>query len=119
MTKERVSNLEIYAQSTSTVSSGQHQRTKGTTKVGKKKKECKLYKLYRVGQISTGYLCQLQRGWCLGMSGCLRACDGFLGDRLELKVAILLFGRTEILHTVTGMGSTALAAAVPYPGMVS
>ena len=53
------------------------------------------------------------------MSRCLRVCDGFLGDRLELRVAIPLFGRTEILHTLIIMGSTALGAAVPYPGMVS
>ena len=83
MTKERVSNLEFYAQSTSTVISGQHQRKKGTTKVGKKKKECNLYKPYRIGQISAGYLCRLQRGRCLGVSGCLRVCDGFLGDRFR------------------------------------
>ena len=105
MTKERVSNLEFYAQSTSTVISGQHQRKKGTTKVGKKKKECNLYKPYRIGQISAGYLCRLQRGRCLGVFGCLRVCDGFLGDRLELRVAIPLFGRTEILHTLIGMGT--------------
>ena len=29
---------------------------------------------------------------------------------------IALFGHLEILHTLTGMGSAALADAVPYPG---
>ena len=29
---------------------------------------------------------------------------------------IPLFGHTKILHVLLGMGSAALAAAVPYPG---
>ena len=29
---------------------------------------------------------------------------------------VALFGHTEILHTLTGTGSSALAAAVAYPG---
>ena len=33
--------------------------------------------------------------------------------------AVQLFGHTEILHTLIGMGNTALAAAVPYPGKAS
>ena len=33
--------------------------------------------------------------------------------------AIPLFGHTKILHTPIGMGSAALAAAVPYPGKTS
>ena len=31
-------------------------------------------------------------------------------------MAIPLFGHTKILQTLIGMGSAALAAAVPYPG---
>ena len=30
-----------------------------------------------------------------------------------------LFGHTEILHNLTGMGSAALAAALPYPGKMT
>ena len=33
--------------------------------------------------------------------------------------AVQLSGHTEILHTLIGMGSTALVAAVPYPGKAS
>ena len=32
--------------------------------------------------------------------------------------AMPLFGHTKIPHTLIGMGSTALVAAVPYPGKV-
>ena len=35
--------------------------------------------------------------------------------KTQTLAAIPLFGRTKILHILTGMGSTALAAAVPYP----
>ena len=34
----------------------------------------------------------------------------------QTLAAIPLFGHTKILHTLRGMGSAALAAAVPYPG---
>jgi len=33
--------------------------------------------------------------------------------------SIPLFGHTKILHTLSGVGSAALAVAVPYPGMVA
>ena len=33
-----------------------------------------------------------------------------------IQMAIPLFGHTKILQTLIGMGSAALAAAVPYPG---
>ena len=42
------------------------------------------------------------------MSGCVGVCDRFLGDRLEVRVAIPLFGHTEILHTLIRMGGAAL-----------
>ena len=36
--------------------------------------------------------------------------------KIPTLAAIALFGHTKILHTLIGMGSAALAAAVPYPG---
>ena len=38
---------------------------------------------------------------------------------LQTLAAIPLFRRTNILHAMIGMGSAALAAAVPYPGKVT
>ena len=32
------------------------------------------------------------------------------------RAAIALFGHTNVVHTVTRIGSAALAAAEPYPG---
>ena len=37
----------------------------------------------------------------------------------NISMYIPLFGHKEILHTLTGMGSVALAAAAPYPGKVT
>ena len=37
----------------------------------------------------------------------------------QTLAAIPLFGVTKILHTLIGMGSAVLAAAVPYPGKAS
>ena len=52
---------------------------------------------------------------------CAVACINTLCARYNSHTlaATPLFGHTEILHTLIGMGSAALAAAVPYPGMVT
>ena len=39
--------------------------------------------------------------------------------KFQTLAAIPFFGHTKIPHTLTGMGSAALAAAVPYPSKVS
>ena len=40
-------------------------------------------------------------------------------EKSQTLAAIPLFGVTKMLHTLTGMGSVVLAAAVPYPGKVT
>ena len=37
-------------------------------------------------------------------------------EKKKALAAIPLFGHPKMLHTLTGIGSAALAAAVPYPG---
>ena len=36
--------------------------------------------------------------------------------KIQALAAIPLFGHIQILHTLIGMGSAVLVAAVPYPG---
>ena len=55
--------------------------------------------------------------WCLYSPLCASA-SAHVKNPKQLA-AIPLFGHTEILHQLVGMGSTAPAAAVPYPGMAT
>ena len=55
--------------------------------------------------------------WCLYSPLCASA-SAHVKNPKQLA-AIPLFGHTKILHQLVGMGSTAPAAAVPYPGMAT
>ena len=55
--------------------------------------------------------------WYSSLIACFKM--GVSPTNPKQQAAIPLFGHTEILHMLVSMGSTALAAAVSYPGMVA
>ena len=55
---------------------------------------------------------------CNSLKVCINFCAALYKPQTlgYIQMAIPLFGHTKILQTLIGMGSAALAAAVPYPG---